>query len=91
MRKDDGIAVALVDVGHPVSVDLTIVQLPVGFCPDHGYLLICSFPFRGRLGHRKRTYRVAFIVGPFGGALNVVAAQANSSMTWLWRGSLRWR
>src|SRR5258707_2718705 len=46
VRKDDGIAVALVDVGHPVSVDLAIVQLPVRFCPDHGvppHLLVTIF------------------------------------------------
>ena len=36
VRKHNGIAVALVDVGHPVSADLTIVQLRVGFCSDHG-------------------------------------------------------
>src|SRR5258708_4992288 len=58
MRKDDGIAVALVDVGHPVSVDLAIVQLPVRFCPDHVYLLICSFPFLWTSGPPKRAYCV---------------------------------
>jgi hypothetical protein len=56
VRKDDGLAVALVDVGHPVSVDLAIVQLPVGFCPDHVYLLICSFPFLWTSGSLKRAY-----------------------------------
>src|SRR4029077_10936343 len=64
MRKDDRIAVALVDVGHPVSVDLAIVQLPVRFCPDHGYLLICSFPFLWTSGSPKRVssrfYRWSF-------------------------------
>src|SRR5258707_10020805 len=74
VREDDGIAVALVDIGHPVSVDLAIAHLPVRFCPDHVYLLICSFPFLWTSGSPKRAYRVAFIVGPFGGALNVVAA-----------------
>ena len=48
VRKDDGIAVALVDVGHPVSADFTIVQVPVRFCPDHGVPPVCSCLVRWR-------------------------------------------
>jgi hypothetical protein len=35
VREDNGVAVALVDVGHPFPVDIAKLQLPVRFCSDH--------------------------------------------------------
>src|SRR6478752_2870174 len=34
-RKDDGVALALVDVGHPPPVDLAILQSPIRFRSKH--------------------------------------------------------
>ena len=43
VRKDDRVALALVDVGHPLAVDVAVSQLPVGFCRNHdGASLVVS-------------------------------------------------